>query len=232
MFLKLLAAGKWRSDKRAPASSPTIVLTKYHVKTSWQEKFAEVLVEYVFNSLSAPGNIIAEAYYENGEPCIMWTMERWNNQTFYNDNKRSVAGKAVNALTKTGLASPVEVIFIKELKLFSKEVSGIGLPTSDQPVTIMLMIDVQAGTQDYFKSINHDLALAMHSEPGVLVFQFGQVFYHKTRFIIWKKFHSWEVFHYHLRSPALESVMKFLQTSVKDPPFEKGYHHLIPFPPQ
>jgi len=220
----------WRTVQTT-GSSPTVVLTKYHVKTSWQERFAAVLNEYSISCLSAPGNIMAEAYYENGDPFTMWTMERWKTRAFYSNNKRSVAAKAVNALIKTGLASPVETTFIKVLELISNEVPGNDSATGDQPVTIMLTIDVQTGAEDGFKSINRDLVLALRNEPGILVFQFGQILHHKTGFIIWKKFLNWNMFQYHLKEPALEPVMKFLQDFVKEPPFEKGYHHLIKFAP-
>jgi quinol monooxygenase YgiN len=198
------------------------VLTQYHVKTSCQDKFLEVLSEYTLSSLTKTGNIMAETYYERGDARVMWIIERWSSHAFYKKNKKSTAAKAVGALIKTGLASKVETFFITDLELISKEISRDAL-------TIMLMVDVKAGTEKHFKSINRDLMPALREDPGVLLYQLSQVATHKTRFVVYKKFRNWDTFQYHLKEPALEPVMKFLQTSIKEPPFEKGYHHLIQF---
>jgi quinol monooxygenase YgiN len=208
----------------ASNSSITVVLTQYHVKTAYQDKFLVALSEYAISSLSATGNIMAEAYYEQGDACIMWTIERWNNQTYYKNNRESVATKVVGALVKTGLVAPVETIFMEDLELLSKEAVR-------NAITVMLLVDVKDGTEDHFRSINHEVMSALRQEPGVLAFQLSQVARHKTRFIIHKKFRDWDTFQYHLKDPALGPIIKFLQTYIKEPPFEKGYHHLIQFAP-
>ena len=95
----------------------------------------------------------------------------------------------------------------------------------------MLLVDVKAGTENHFRSINQVLLSAFRNEPGVLLFQLSQVAYHKYRFIVFKKFRNWDAFKYDLTDPALEPVIQFLQRSIKQPPFEKGYHHLIQFSP-
>jgi quinol monooxygenase YgiN len=216
---------KIRLPWRFPSnSSITAVLTQYHVKTSFQDKFLEVLSGYIIGSLGATGNIMAAAHYEQGDSCILWTVERWQNQAYYKNNQTSAAAKKIGALTKTGLASPVEIIFMNDLELHSKE-------TDRQAITVMLLVDVKDGTEALFKSINHDVMATLRHEPGVLTFQFSQVADHKTKFIVYKQFRSWDTFQYHLKDPALEPVIKFLQTSIKEPPFEKGYHHLIQFAP-
>lgn len=200
----------------------TIVLTQYHVKTSYQDEFLEVLDRYAFSSLQATGNAMAEAYYERGDSCIMWMIERWSSSAFYKENKRTTAAKAIGALVKIGMAGPVETFFLQELELFSREISRDAL-------TIMLFVDVKAGTEKHFKSINRNLMPALQKSPGLLLFQLNQVVNHKTQFVIYKKFSNWDTFQYHLKEPALDPVMKFLQTSIKEYPFENGYHHLIQF---
>ncbi len=213
-----------RPWRMASANSIAVVLTQYHVKIAYQHKFLEALGAYTISSLQATGNIMAAAYYEQGDACIMWTIERWSNRTLYKNNSKSAAAKVVGALTKTGLAYPVETIFMEDLELLSKE-------TGRNAITIMLLVDVKDGTEDHFRSINHDMVSALRNEPGLLTFQFSQVAHHKTSFIVFKQFRNWDTFQYHLKDPTLEPVIKFLQTSIKEPPFEKGYHHLIQFAP-
>lgn len=208
----------------ASNTSTTVVLTQYHVKISCQDKFREVLGEYTMSSLKAAGNIMAAAYYEQGDACIMWTIERWDDQGYYKNNRESAAAKEVGALTRTGLVSPVETIFMEDLELLSKQ-------AGQNAITIMLMVEVKDGTEDLFKFLNHEVMSSLRHKPGILAFQFSQVARHKTRFIIYKQFPNWDTFQYHLKDPVLGPVIEFLQTSIKDPPFEKGYHHLIQFAP-
>lgn len=202
----------------------TVALTQYHVKNTWQDKFLQALTEYTFSSGKSMGNIMAEAYYEKGDACVMWIIERWSGQAFYKKNRSGIAAKAVEALTKKGVVYPVETIFIKDLELISKEVCSDAL-------TIMLFVEVKAGTENLFKSINHDIIPSLWAEPGILYFQLSQVAHHTSRFIVYKKFRNWDTFQYHLKDPALNPIIKFLQTSIKEPPFEKGYHQLIQFAP-
>ena len=229
---KFATAWKRRGLDEDAGNVVKVVLTRYLVKTSMQDKFREVLYGYTTSALQSTGNIMAAAYYDSGDPCTIWVMERWSNQTYYHGNKKSIAAKSVDALAKNGLAGPVETIFIKDIELVPANFSDVNAGGEDQPVTIMLVIEVQPGTENYFKSIHHNLMPALRNEPGVLFFRFGQDVYNRSRFIVYKQFRNWQLFQLHLKEPALEPIMKFLKTSVKDPPFEKNYHHLIPLPPQ
>lgn len=200
----------------------TAVLTQYHVKTSYQDQFFKVLSQYTLSSIGSAGNVMAEAYYERSDICVMWIIERWNCRTSYENNKRSIAAKAIGALVKVGIAEPVKIFFLQELEIFSKEISRDAL-------TILLFVDVRPGTEKRFRSINRDLMPVLRQAPGVLLFQLSQIVAHKTRFVVYKKLRNWETFQYHLKEPALAPLMKFLQTSIAAPPFENGYHHLIQF---
>ena len=226
LLRKIAAIWENRQHHATTNSTTTIALTQYQVKAAWQERFMQVLSNYTTSSRQASGNIMAGAYYEHGDSCTMWTIERWFNKAFYAAHKKTAAAKTVSALAKIGLALPVKTIFIKDLELVARESDGT---TAGEPVTIMLIIDVKPGNENYFKSINHDLMLSLQAEPRLLFFQFGQVVGHTSRFIIYKTFSNWQMFQHHLKDPALAPIMNFLQTSIKAPPFEKNYHHLISF---
>lgn len=229
--LSFICSWSKRAHDQASGNSITVVLTQYHVKTSFQDRFLEALSGYVFSSINATGNIMAEAYYEKGDVSVIWTIERWSNRASYINNRKTTAAKEVSVLRKNGLVSPVETIFMKDLLFFSKETTRNMPKAYGQPITVMLFIEVKAGVENYFNSINEVIFSVFLNEPGVLIFQFSRVLYCKTRFIVFKKFRDWDAFRYHLENPALKPVIKFLQTSIKEPPFEKGYHLLIQFAP-
>jgi len=215
----------------AVLSSTTAVLKQYHVKASFQDKFLEAMRVYIFSSISARGNIMAAAYYEKGDSNTMWIIERWGNRTSYRYNSKTAAAKLISNLSKTGLAAPVETIFIKDLEFFSKKMWRMAPKAHDQPITVMLFVDVKPGTEHHFLSLNQRAMSAFRNEPGGLIFQFSQLLSHKTRFIVFKQFSNWDAFQYHIKDPAQAPVIKFLQTFIKEPPFERGYHRLIQFAP-
>lgn len=230
-LLKILPAGL-RPCRPGDDIAVKAVLTHYRVKQAWQDKFLEVLRAYTYSSLNAAGNIMAEACYEHGNGCTIWLLERWTDQSSYRDNKESVEAKVVAALAKIGLTAPVETILIKDLEPDDANADWRSYPTDDRLLTIMLFIHVKARGRRLFRSINHDVMLALKEEPGVLFFQLSQLSGAKSSFIVYKKFRDWDAFQYHLKHPALDPLMKFLQHSVKEPPYEKGYHLLIQFAPQ
>jgi len=220
--LSLIDTGKKRTTVRPSDNTVAVVLKQYQVKTSWQDKFVEVLSAYVLSSGRAPGNIMAEAYHEQGDASIIWVIERWNNEAFYKMNSKSAAAKMVNKLAK-----PVETIFLEDLEGIFREAPK----DNDQLLVIMLLVDLKVGTEDRFRSINQELMSALRNEPDLLVFTLSRVAHHKTRFVIYKKFRNLNAFQHHSKDPAVRPVMEFLQTAVKEPPFEKGYHHLIQLAP-
>jgi len=225
--LSFIGTGKKRTAVRPSDHAVAVVLKQYQVKTSWQNKFGEVLSGYVLSSGGAPGNIMAEAYYEQGDASIIWVIERWTNEAFYKMNSKSAAAKMVNGLAEVGLAKPVEIIFLEDLEGISREAPS----EDDQPLTIMLLTDLKAGKGNRFRSINREMISAFRNESGLLAFTLSRMAHHRTRFVIYKKFRNLNAFQHHLKDPAVRPVMEFLQTAVKEPPFEKGYHHLIQLAP-
>ncbi|PSL23351.1 quinol monooxygenase YgiN [Chitinophaga ginsengisoli] len=225
--LSFIGTCRKRTAVRPSDNAIAVVLKQYQVKTFWQNKIGEVLSAYVLSSGRAPGNIMAEAYYEQGDAAIIWVIERWSNEAFYKMNSKSAAAKMVNGLAELGLAELVEIVFLEDLEGISREAPR----DDDQPLTIMLLADLKAGTEDRFRSINQEMISAFRKESGLLVFTLSRMVHHKTRFVIYKKFRNLNAFQHHLKDPAVQPVLEFLQTAVKEPPFEKGYHHLIQLAP-
>lgn len=228
--LSLLTAGKNHAAIPPTGNGVIVVLTQYQVQTSFQAMFTAILSAYVFSSLKAAGNIMAEAYYEQGDTTVIWVMERWRSADFYNSNRGSGAAGAVNAFTETGDALLREVLLMEDLVLFYGEFRKAPA-TGAPPLSVMLFIDVKTGAEEEFRQINQAAMPAVQQEEGLLTFQLSQVVDHKSQFVVFKKFYNREALQHHLKSPAIAPVIRFLQTSIKEPPFEKAYHHLIEFAP-
>jgi len=93
----------------------------------------------------------------------------------------------------------------------------------------MLFVDSKPGTLEAFKTIYHTAMPQFRSEPGVITYQFSQSTDDNETFITFEKFRSDEAFQYHLNFPPIQPVIDYLNTSIKEQPFQKGLHTLIQF---
>lgn len=219
-----------RTGIHLPNNLITVAMSQYQAKASYHAELFQLLSEFIFSSRRAVGNIMMEGYYELGEASIMWIVERWTSEEYYMENKSSIAAKNISDLENTLVASPVETVFLTDLELLIKDDSQ-NKTENGQQMSIMLFVDVQQGSEDYFMSINRDVITELRNEPGLLIFRLSQFTNDVTRFVVYKKFRNKDSFRLHLSSPAIVPVINFLQTSVKEQPFEKGYRHLIEFAP-
>ncbi|MDF2187922.1 antibiotic biosynthesis monooxygenase [Paraflavitalea sp. CAU 1676] len=206
-------------------------MTRYQVKAARQDEFMQVLRGYVSSSLLEAGNVMAAAYSEHGDPSVIWVVERWTNKEYYAKNGKSPAAQAVTLLARTGLSARVEKMYLKDLGLFSgSDVHRVAAGV-ENPLIIMLIVDVKRKEEDQFRLINHAAIATLGAEPGLLSFRFSQDCNRKGRFVIHKEFHDRQAFQSHLKNPGIAPVIRFLQHSVRKPPFEKKYHHLIELAP-
>lgn len=212
-------------------NDPVVRLVQYKVNPAYLPKVRKALGEYVYTSLKAAGNIMAEAYYEESDSTILWIIERWNDHSTLNKNGEGSAAKAIVELTKHALVSPAETIFMSDLEPLAKEAYHNAPAANDHPITIMLFVDAKQGTEDEFKKLYHTAMPAFRSEAGVIAYQLSQSPSDKTKFVTYEKFRSEEAFQYHLQFPPVEPVVQYLRTSIKEQPFEKGLHRLIGFAP-
>lgn len=227
-YFSLNHPGTKQTNIPFPNDQITVAMSQYQAKAPYQTELFQLLNEYVFSSRSAVGNMMMESYYELGDASIMWIVERWTSEKYYKENKGSTAAKNISNLENVLVLSPVETIFLTDLELLIKD-DCQNKTEKGQQMSIMLFVDVHQGSEDHFRAINRDLITALRNEPGLLVFRFSQFTNDTTRFVVYKKFRNKDTFQMHFRSAAIVPVIKFLQTSVKEQPFEKGYRHLIEF---
>jgi putative intracellular protease/amidase/quinol monooxygenase YgiN len=206
-------------------------ITRFEVKKEYQDQFQKVVSEYVKSSLSKEGNIMSEAYYEKEKPSVLWLIERWKNvselENFNNDSQ----AKKINSLAKKALAQPIKTIDVKDLEPISKEQWRRTSKKEDNQLTIMLFVDAKAGTQQTFKDTYHVAMPQFRSEQGVVTYQLSQFENDPTQFVTFEKFRGDDAFQYHLKFPPIQPVIDYLNTSIKEQPFQKGLHNLIEFAP-
>ncbi|WP_309789679.1 putative quinol monooxygenase [Filimonas zeae] len=208
------------------------MLTHYQVKTCYHEQFTAMISMYVFNSLKATGNIMAAAYYEQGDVTVIWVMERWSNGALYEENRKSPAAEMVRVFTEAEGAVLKERLYMRELEWFTRDSPRKALPETDEhPLVVMLFVDVKRGMAAQFIRMNRAAIPAIQMDAGLLTFQLSQVVKYNTRFVVYKKFYNRDALQNHLKSAAIVPVIRFLQSAVKEPPFERAYHHLIEFAP-
>lgn len=94
----------------------------------------------------------------------------------------------------------------------------------------MLFVDAKPGTEKRFQQVYHAAMPQFRGEPGVINYQLSQLADDSTRFVTYEKFRSEEAFQYHLNFPPIQPVIDYLNTSIRQQPFQKGLHRLIAVP--
>ncbi|WAC12469.1 putative quinol monooxygenase [Dyadobacter pollutisoli] len=206
-------------------------LTRYEVKPEHQNGFRKAISEYVLRSLDLGSNIMAEAYFEEANPTVWWIIERWSSKKEFEKNSASSGFKATELLFAKALVQPAKVIYVKDLEPLSKQQWRKTARKNDKPITIMLFVDAKAGTEGNFKKVYHTAMPQFRGEPGVVTYQLSQLEEDSTRFVTYEKFRGEDAFQYHLKFPPIQPVIDYLETSIRQQPFQTGIHRLIEFAP-
>lgn len=206
-------------------------LSRFEVKPTHLESFRGALSNYVSQALMEKGNIQAEAYSEQDKPSVLWLIERWANR---GDLERFGAGaeaRVIAAGRAEALSAEAEVCHVTDLEPLSKLQWRRAARASDRPLTVMLFVDSREGTQEEFKARYHRAMPLFRSQPGVVTYQLSQVLGDDSRFVTYEKFRSDAAFQDHLAFPPITPVIDYLQTSIKEQPFQSGLHVLVEFAP-
>lgn len=195
------------------------VLTRYPVKEGQEKKMYKLLHRYVKCATARKSNIMAEAYHEQDTVYVLWVIERWSSNRAVEKMKRK---------RKFGKLEPSATIFIKDLEPLSKQQWRRKPGRDDQPMTILLFVDSQPGTEAEFKAIYHEAMPQFRSERGVINYQLSELEADSTRFVTYEKFRNEAAFQYHLAFPPIQPVIAYLNTSIRKQPFQAGLHRLIP----
>jgi quinol monooxygenase YgiN len=207
------------------------LITRYDVKQGNQERFRKTLADYVKQAIAYEGNVMAEAYYEQENPLVLWVVERWDNKGELNSARESGQFKAIELLARKALIKPAQVTYVKDLEPLSKEQWRKVAARQDKPITIMLFVDAKAGTETDFKEVYHTAMPQFRAEPGVINYQLSQFEEDSARFVTYEKFKDEAGFQYHLNFPPIQPVIDYLNTNIKKQPFQSGLHRLIEFSP-
>jgi len=229
----LPVAGKEKLTPQADTqktSEPAAVITRYQVKKAYQDEFIKALSKYADYTIASEQNIMTEAFTEQENPSVLWLIERWNTKSELNNSHSHPLFKAIKTLSQKALEQPVKTIQIRDLEPVSKSAWRKEAAAEDTPIIIMLFVDSKAGTEENFKSVYHTAMPQFRSEPGVINYQLSQLEGDKTQFVTYEKFRNEDAFQYHLKFPPIKPVIDYLNTSIKQQPFQTGLHRLILIP--
>lgn len=206
-------------------------LTKYEVAPEFKDRFRKALSGYVLYSIKSESNILSEAYCEKEKPSVLWLIERWKSKAALEKSDKSRPFKAVNSLAKTALLQPATSLYVNDLEPLSKEQWRRAANKGDTPITVMLFVESKPGTEALFEKIYHTAMPAFRSEPGVINYQLSRFETDETKFVTYEKFRNEAAFQYHLNFPPIQPVIDYLNTSIREQPFQKGLHTLVAFAP-
>ena len=213
------------------ADEPVAVLARYEVKKGYRKLFRRAIRRYVKQAMAQETNIMAEAYREQENSSVLWVMERWSSQSGLNRMRAGAGYKLIQLFSEKKLTRPVKEIAIQDLEPISKSDWRRAPEKQDKPITIMLFVDSQPGTEANFKSVYHTAMPQFRGEPGVINYQLSQVKDDQSQFVTYEKFRNEAAFQYHLNFPPIQPVINYLNTGIKKQPFQTGLHRLVEFAP-
>ncbi|MFT3702166.1 MAG: antibiotic biosynthesis monooxygenase [Agriterribacter sp.] len=203
------------------------ILTRYEIKKGKEKKFQKALCKYVSRAAAKTGNIMSEAYYEQDSIGVLWTIERWSSNEAMEKMQKAESFKRVKRLSKKKGTQPARTVVIKDLEPISKSEWRRTPEATDKPITIMLFVDSKPGTENNFKEVYHTAMPQFRSEPGVINYQLSQLENDSTQFVTYEKFRNEDAFQYHLNFPPIQPVINYLNSSIKQQPFQTGLHRLM-----
>lgn len=209
----------------------TARLTRFEVKPEHEAAFRKALTEMVSSAILLEGNIMAEAYREENKQTILWLVDRWSSNKELEKFSKSTQGRVLDALSQTALTAPPKTYNLNDLEPLSKKQWRAAARSKDQPLTIMLFVDARAGTQQQFKDTYHVAMPKFRSEAGVVTYQLSEIEGDGTQFVTYEKFRNKDAFEYHLNFPPVKPVIEYLESNVKQPPFQNGLHNLVEIAP-
>lgn len=231
LFMLMTENSKAQNSDQTAQNELTSKMTMYEVKEGNADQFRKVLSDYVSNALVSKDNIMAEAFFEQNKPNVLWLIERWNGKKQLENFSKSKQAKSLQVLEKMSLINPHKTFYVNDLEPLTKEQWRKTAKKEDQQLVIMLFVDAKNGTQQNFKDTYHIAMPQFRSEPGVVTYQLSEIEGDDTQFVTYEKFRSDDAFQYHLKFPPIQPVIEYLQTNIKNPPFQNGLHNLIEFAP-
>lgn len=225
--------GHWLANTSQPGGDGPMIarLTRFQVKQGQEAAFQKALTGAVSQAILLEGNIMAEAYQEENKPAVLWLVERWSSDKEHEKFENSKQGSALGALLQTALIEPPKTYRLRDLEPLSKKQWRAAAGSKDQPLTVMLFVDARAGTQQQFKDTYHIAMPKFRGEAGVVTYQLSEIVGDGTQFVTYEKFRSKNAFEYHLNFPPVKPVIEYLESNVKQPPFQNGLHTLVEIAP-
>ncbi|WP_342088777.1 putative quinol monooxygenase [Dyadobacter sp. OTU695] len=206
-------------------------LTKFEVKKGHEQQFRNALVQNVRSAIAADGNIMAEAYQEQDNPSVLWLIERWTKPAEVEKFSKTSQARQLSALFGESLTAAPTTFALKDLEPITKQQWRAAAKREDRPITVMLFVDTKPATQQQFKDIYHVAMPQFRGEPGVITYQLSEIEGDGTHFVTYEKFRDEDAFKYHLDFPPVKPVIQYLESNVKQPPFQNGLHNLVEIAP-
>ncbi|GGN12321.1 hypothetical protein GCM10010967_55440 [Dyadobacter beijingensis] len=213
------------------SDKPVARLTRFDIKQGQEAAFSKALAETVKQAVAQEGNIMAEAYREEGEPSVLWLIERWSSAEGLELFSKSKQAVSFETLLQTAISKQPDIYRLKDLEPLTKQQWRAVARKGDQPITIMLFVDARAGTQQTFTSLYHTAMPHFRGEEGVVTYQLSEIEGDGTQFVTYEKFRSQDAFQFHLDFPPVKPVVEYLEKNVRQPPFQNGLHNLIEIAP-
>src|SRR5688572_22463652 len=108
LAMSILLCSMYAKAQKTDRMDDVVIITQFDVKKDHTKKIRKLLHKYVKHAVDNKDNIMAEAYYEEESPSVMWLIERWSSQRGLEQMRNGAAFKLVSLFSEKKMVQPVK----------------------------------------------------------------------------------------------------------------------------
>ncbi len=200
------------------------MLVTLHVKPEKREALKAALLKDKWGAVSEPGNISMTFFESRDNPNIFYLFERWVSQEALDSHFQQPYTVFALELSKTALASPMEITKLNDIDPMPKDQIKAPLPT-DTSVDLICIFSIKPGMGQIFidqfrKSIVHS-----RPEPGNINFFFHTVPGDTSTYVLYERWKSEAALQSHFQEPYTKELFEMFKRTLPQP--AEHYLHYV-----
>lgn len=196
--------------------SQITMLVTFTVKPENKEVFKAALMEDAENARNEKGNITMELYEHKDKPSVLYFFERWHDQKVLEEHFEQPYTKKVLALNKTALASPMEILYLRDSAPLPKAELKKPRP-EDTPVDLVVIFTVKEGMQERFTKQFQKSSINSRPEAGNIAFHFHSVEGEPTKFVLYERWRNQAALDFHFEQAYTKELFELFKTTLAKP---------------
>lgn len=199
---------------------PFAMLVTFRVKPERRTEFRQALLTDVANARKESGNVSMDLFQVRDDPNTFLFFERWMTKTALDKHFAQPYTKAVLALSKQALVSPMDIKYLDDLA----PLSGLTQMQPTKPkeaVDLVVVFSVKAGKQEQFVRQFQKSVQFSRPEAGCVAFHIHAVDDEPGTFVLLERWQNQAAFDFHLAQSYTKELFASFDETLAVPVAER-----------